>query len=112
MFSGTKGAMFSAQLYSMVETAKANGNKSYTWRLHAWSACLRRPQLKITNLAATGIAYLEARGVMEPFHVLRWMQATDRDVHAPGGKKFAGVRRGYPWTILTLRCTANYGGIV
>lgn len=45
---------------------KANGNKSYTWR---------RPQLKITNLAAlellTGIAYPEARGVIEPFHVLR-----------------------------------------
>lgn len=36
LFSDTpKGATASAQLYSLVETAKANGQEPYAWLLHA-----------------------------------------------------------------------------
>ena len=36
MFSDTpKGAMASAQLYSLVETTKANGQEPYAWLRHA-----------------------------------------------------------------------------
>jgi hypothetical protein len=35
LFSDTpKGATASAQIYSLVETAKANGQEPYTWLLH------------------------------------------------------------------------------
>jgi transposase len=36
LFSDTpRGAMASAQLYSLIETAKANGQESYAWLRHA-----------------------------------------------------------------------------
>jgi hypothetical protein len=42
LFSDTsKGAMASVQLYSLVETAKANGQEPYEWLRHAHE---RQPQ--------------------------------------------------------------------
>lgn len=63
LFSGTSnGAAASARLYSLVETAKANGQEPYAWLRQHWNACHRRPQLRITKPCRRGTACLKSIG--------------------------------------------------
>ena len=58
LFSDTpKGATASAQLYSLVETAKANGQEPYAWLRHALERLHRQPRLKITKHCCRGTAH-------------------------------------------------------
>lgn len=49
-----KGAVASAQLYSLVETAKANGQEPYAWLRHALEQYRMRRQLVTTNRCCRG----------------------------------------------------------
>lgn len=60
LFSDTpKGAIASAQLYSLVETAKANGQEPYAWLRHALERLPLATSLKITKPCCRGTARLD-----------------------------------------------------
>ncbi|WP_376738840.1 transposase domain-containing protein [Ectopseudomonas oleovorans] len=50
LFSDTpKGATASAQIYSLIETAKANGQEPYAWLRHILDACQQHRALRTTK---------------------------------------------------------------
>ncbi len=60
LFSGTpKGATASAQLYSLVETAEANGQEPSAWLRHALERVPQGFQWKATKHYSHGIEYLK-----------------------------------------------------
>ena len=67
LFSDTpKGATASAQLYSLVETAKANGQEPYAWLCHALAPATNLERRRLRGLAAVELHAANSKIAIDP----------------------------------------------